>query len=402
MWLLDLCLIFGLCTPKAHVEPEVLEDYSTMGESHSWNTGPQTIVRGIGSYEDYCDALERKKKELHRPMPWASDNSSKQIQDLNELSEQQTFYEGIASTDSLNLEMLPFETSVISGLPNEASGAMSSPFITDHDNADAIHLQFSGFITPPVVALAPPPHPRTKWEYSPSPIIQGSTSTPIPPSATPPSCTLHEISSQHEATSVYACYTLSTSPPSCVESSSDSSCYVSNSTQQGYLPNFVNIAARNEQKQYSRRVNGSPPGSVVPTESPLHIPNRQSPSISRSRDEAQRYSQIKNEAKQRNQLNSLSLSPFNHNGPCFLAADTTSSSGLESPRSSLKSFLSNNQLEQNQSPYTPTQQIQGQEVREPMMTTRQNSKLSVMALKNNFHNISVSSSIKSIENDGNK
>ncbi|KAF9361892.1 hypothetical protein BGX26_010295 [Mortierella sp. AD094] len=417
MWFIDFWLIFGFCKSSGHVEPDD-------AEGPNWSARQHREVGGGGDgfvpHEDYYDTLERRKQELYKPSLWTNDPKS-QAQEPIPLSVQQNFYGGPISADSLGNSIYDQEQSDMerwSGTPDEATKPIQSPSAMDHNNADAVHHQFDFPTTPPAVALAPPPHPRTKWEYYPgsliqtdgSPItIQRSASGPIAlsvlqgPTQHPPPHTADASPSQHAITKPDEQSYPTTSTPSCIESPPGSSCYVFNSSQQIYLPSFVNMAARIEQKQIYKRTNETAPGLISSMEGyPPRTPSQISLSAPGSPDRDQSHLQTpRNETKQKNQLNSLSLSPFNFNGSYFPTAEPSGPLALDSPKSPQKSFLSNHQLDQNQSPSGPTQQVQGQTVRRPMMTKRQTSKLSVMTLKNNLqHATANSSSNISSENDG--
>ncbi|KAF9107471.1 hypothetical protein BGX27_008720 [Mortierella sp. AM989] len=399
IWLADFCMIFGFCRPnekygpgcrRGRIDPDDTEEYYTVEEGPCWNIRQNGRVGSISPHEDYYDTLERRRHELCKSVQWTREGSKGQAPEPIPLSLQQSFRYGSNATDAQEqyyVNRSPLKEFAMIMTPDEAQTMLEPTFAMDHSDADITHYQYNLPTTPPAVALAPPPHPRTKWEYTPS--SQARTDSPAQHNVTEPMTTSIE---QEPLQNLPLPYTPNVLPsqcavveydrqPGCIESPPGSSCYVFDSNQQKYLPSFVNMAARIEQKQSFKSVNRVASGLTTPTLSPSSHSNLGSP------DEAQLLSQTpKVESEQKNQLNSLSLSPFNFNGSYFPTSNTSASPTLDSPKAFLKSYLNNSQLDQNQSPSGPTQQLQGQSVRRPTMTSHNTSELSMVILKNNLQN----------------
>ncbi|KAF9436210.1 hypothetical protein BGZ76_004563 [Entomortierella beljakovae] len=166
--------------------------------------------------------------------------------------------------------------------PIHTNGTSNGPPIA----ADYSYLQHKLPDTPPAVSLGLPSHPRTKWEYNPSPVTQCVDRLPRHNSSTyTGDNSSPQTPSDRGITS-----------PSFVGSPMIPSCYAFDPNQQKYLPAFVNVAARAEQGHKATR-------ELV--KRCLSQPSQSHSQVVKTR----------NKSGQSPQLNALSLSPFHFEGP---------------------------------------------------------------------------------------
>ncbi|KAF9989235.1 hypothetical protein BGZ75_007057 [Mortierella antarctica] len=280
VWMADFCLIFGLCgaselygpqrdypARRGQIAPED-EDYYPAGEG-------SRRTDDFEPQEDYHDTLDQRKMALewleqkNRAGSRSMDDPRNHVQEPIPLAMRQNLGMG-----GSNKSGVPLEAS--GNPPNYHSGATST---------DQLHVETARAESPPgtaITVLSPPPLPRPRWVQPPdSPTLptprrlqepQLSFSSDrvsltegrpaVPADSTPQGAqqpleqsTMPEPESDLQISST-------ASSPRYVEFPPGPACYVFESSQQEFLPSYVNMAARFEQKQTLKQFS---PASSTPS-----------------------------------------------------------------------------------------------------------------------------------------
>ncbi|KAF9954481.1 hypothetical protein BGZ72_004558 [Mortierella alpina] len=292
VWMVDFGLIFGLCgssgrygphrdypARRGQIAPED-EDYYPAGEGSRRTRGPDDFE----PQEDYHDTLNQRKwaldwlEQKNRGGSRSMDDPKNHVQEPIPLSMRQNFGVGAASSTDSELSTEASRTS-----PRSLSGATSATALSLDQN----YVGTGNAESPTgaaITVLSPPPHPRPRWVQPPdSPTLPASRRRQEPqlsfssdgaalrdeePTLPPPSDSapqrqqqaLEQLSMTEPETELQVSSTASS--PRYVEFPPGPACYVFESSQQEFLPSYVNMAARFEQKQTLRQFS---PASSTPS-----------------------------------------------------------------------------------------------------------------------------------------
>ncbi|KAF9968817.1 hypothetical protein BGZ70_005621 [Mortierella alpina] len=287
VWMVDFGLIFGLCgssgrygphrdypARRGQIAPED-EDYFPAGEG-------SRRTDDFYPQEDYYDTLDQRKMALdwleqkNRAGTRSMDDPRSHIQEPIPLAMRQNLGVGGASS---NKSELPFEASENS--TKYHSGATSATTL----NSDQHHVETGQAESPAgtvVTVLSPPPLPRPRWVQPPdSPTLPApkrlqdpqlsfssdrvslTEGEPTLPAESTPQAVQQplEQSTMSEPESDLQ-FASAASSPRYVEFPPGPACYVFESSHQEFLPSYVNMAARFEQKQTLKQ---SSPASSAPS-----------------------------------------------------------------------------------------------------------------------------------------
>ncbi|KAF9291009.1 hypothetical protein BGZ68_005430 [Mortierella alpina] len=302
VWMVDFGLIFGLCgssgrygphrdypARRGQIAPED-EDYYPAGEGSRRTRGPDDF----DPQEDYYDTLDQRKMALdwleqkNRAGSRSMDDPRNHVQGPIPLAMRQNLSAGGAAT---NNSELPLGASGNS--PNYLSGATSATTLSP----DQHHVETGETESTPgivITTLSPPPLPRPRWIQPPdSPTLPAQRRFQEPQlsfskdgvSLTEEEPTIPADSKPHRVHPPLQPLTIpepesdlqissTASSPRYVEFPPGPACYVFESSQQEFLPSYVNMAARFEQKQTLKQF--SPASSTSSTVSGAGTPTRRS------------------------------------------------------------------------------------------------------------------------------
>ncbi|KAG0213588.1 hypothetical protein BGX28_004005 [Mortierella sp. GBA30] len=332
MWMVDFCLIFGFCGssgrygphreyPPRHrrrrgqISPEDEDDYPA-GEGSRPHRGGR---EDFDPPEDYYDTLDQRKRELgwldqrNRTGSRSLDDAKNHVQGPIPLSMRQGFFNADTSPSVVDTTVVdPARTSGYF-IPKETiltSNATSTTAFS-LDRADAQHSPLPSPAEAAVKTLSPAPFQSTKWVQQPSdsPTLLGqgrlqqpqlsftserTSSLAAPLCVTAASSTglttvmrntkteenpeqlatiqqplAPEITetSEHEDSHIPS----TASSPRYIVFPPGPACYVFESSQQEFLPSYVNMAARIEQKQTLKQC-PSTTTSVAPSSTAYSMP----------------------------------------------------------------------------------------------------------------------------------
>ncbi|KAF9188346.1 hypothetical protein BGZ51_000666 [Haplosporangium sp. Z 767] len=413
MWIWDFILIFGFCgssgrygphretsgSRRGQISPGDLEDYSPAGEVRQYGPGGRGNAddsHRTDHYpqEDYYDTLDQRKRELDWIEHPNTADPKGYTQAAIPLSMQQpSFYAQDPAPPPL-----PNETTTAGQTGLSIGEAPTEPISNFELNmADAAHHTNFPMETTTTTALSPPPVARTEWRQT-SPVSQNSTaqtrqdqrsSIEGPLFTTRGATTAMQDPSVQGGLAVHETedqVTTASSSPRYTEFPPGPACYVFESNQQEFLPSYVNMAARFEQKQGLKQSRSQPPTPVSAT--PPRNSSSQRIAITGlgfdvvSRDEADIAAEkiIDNGVSTAPQqgLTPRPIDTLPSRKPVLSSEQDRASQPLSSPTGSQKSFMNGNVNEN----------AQGQGNRKPALTKRKTSKLSILTSKSSNPNIS--------------
>ncbi|KAF8930089.1 hypothetical protein EDD21DRAFT_382726 [Dissophora ornata] len=486
LWVCDFWLIFGWCGSGGQydphrnssrqfrggqVHPDDASDYYVADDTldRSEREGHRNFVLD----EDYYDTLDQRKREVGWLEPRTKYDPRGHVQDPISLLVQPNFFdssltEGAAATEPVDdipehlwsdMQRPPVQGQVTS--PEGIHNARMTSYGVDHSSNDTVYHS-----TWPLEATAqmPSPHPHSQLKCRKS--LDSSTlpketmqeqsgqaqrsitpehqrtdcSRPIPPtliirSATLPqeiSQPLQDVASDQELDDVANFeenIPSNSSSPRYVDVSPGPTCYVFDSSHREYLPSYVNMAARIEQKQYRKLSlkSNTASGSATPVPSPSpHISEPASPlttgssrrimvtgpgsdvvpqnepsgqETSATKSPPSRTSTPSTPGRPRNitlppvQNPVLSSSLPNVSGSYFPATATFGIPAIGYPTESSKSFASSDSVDQaRQSPTGQAQQsvVQARTNKKLLKIKRKTSKLSIVTLKSGLQSMNAS------------
>ncbi|KAF9576027.1 hypothetical protein EC968_000587 [Mortierella alpina] len=288
VWIVDFGLIFGLCgssgrygphrdypARRGQIAPED-EDYYPAGEG-------SRRADDFDPQEDYYDTLDQRKTALdwleqsNRAGTRSMDDPRNHIQGSIPLTMRQNLGEGGVTS---NKSEAPFEANEMSSRYHP--GAISATTA----NHDQPHGEPDKAESPPgtvITVLSPPPLPRPRWVQPPdSPTLpaarrlqesqlsfssdrvslaEGEPKRPTDSTPQGSQQPLEQLTMPEPESD--AQFSSTASSPRYVEFPPGPACYVFESSQHEFLPSYVNMAARFEQKQTFRQ--SSPTSSAPPS-----------------------------------------------------------------------------------------------------------------------------------------